>query len=636
MAALLETPRSARTGPGGGRLPRRESVPSRRRPRRAPRHRVRAPRRHRRRLPRLHRRQPVRRVAARGAPADAARRRLRQPALRQPDLVGRDRARRAGARGRAALLQRARERVRVHLHAERHGRAAARRRGLSVRAADRFLATFDNHNSVNGIREFARAKGAATAYVPLEAPDLRVADGLLERYLDDAPGRPQPLRLSRRSRTSPASSTRSSGSTLAQERGWDVLLDCAAFVPTSRLDLSVWKPDFVAVSFYKMFGYPTGLGALIARRRDARAPAAPVVQRRHRRRRERPGRHGRAARPAMRCSRTAPSTTSGSRRSRSACATSSGSASTRSRSASRALGTLAARRRCSGCGTRTAARRSASTGRRRGTAAGARSRSTSCTRTAAWSTSASSTVVAAAHSISVRTGCFCNSGAGETAFSLSSDTLIGAEFDEGMILDDYIAARRACPRAARSASRSGSRPTSPTSTASWPSRREFRDVDRGAGRPAAQARLLEAGTPGGRAGAAPAAAPPSRSRWITSRNTCEPAVSPLKSRSNGCLRQHQQQRPLARGRGHRRRAAVDQALVPERLPGPGQADADAAAAADDHLLDGAVHRQVAGGRGALPRRPACGPAGQRAKRPAVRKPHSASESKARKVASRRT
>ena len=47
-------------------------------------------------------------------------------------------------------------------------------------------------------------------------------------------------------------------------------------------------------------------------------------------------------------------------------------------------------------------------------------------------------VVAAAHRISVRTGCFCNSGAGETAFSISRDTLIGAEFDEGMILDDYI------------------------------------------------------------------------------------------------------------------------------------------------------------------------------------------------------
>jgi molybdenum cofactor sulfurtransferase len=41
--------------------------------------------------------------------------------------------------------------------------------------------------------------------------------------------------------------------------------------------------------------------------------------------------------------------------------------------------------------------------------------------------------------VSLRTGCFCNAGAGEIAFSLSADTLIGAEFGEGMILDDYIA-----------------------------------------------------------------------------------------------------------------------------------------------------------------------------------------------------
>jgi selenocysteine lyase/cysteine desulfurase len=45
--------------------------------------------------------------------------------------------------------------------------------------AGRFLATADNHNSVNGIREFARAKGARTAYVALVTPDLRVDDGVL-------------------------------------------------------------------------------------------------------------------------------------------------------------------------------------------------------------------------------------------------------------------------------------------------------------------------------------------------------------------------------------------------------------------------------------------------------------------------
>jgi selenocysteine lyase/cysteine desulfurase len=52
----------------------------------------------------------------------------------------------------------------------------------------------------------------------------------------------------------------------AHEHGWDVLLDAAAFVPTNKLDLSEVHPDFVPISFYKMFGYPTGIGALLARR----------------------------------------------------------------------------------------------------------------------------------------------------------------------------------------------------------------------------------------------------------------------------------------------------------------------------------------------------------------------------------
>ncbi|KAG8040952.1 hypothetical protein G9C98_001940 [Cotesia typhae] len=50
---------------------------------------------------------------------------------------------------------------------------------------------------------------------------------------------------------------------------WFVLVDAAAFVGTNVLDLSVHKPDFVVLSFYKMFGYPTGLGALIVRNSSA-------------------------------------------------------------------------------------------------------------------------------------------------------------------------------------------------------------------------------------------------------------------------------------------------------------------------------------------------------------------------------
>jgi len=51
----------------------------------------------------------------------------------------------------------------------------------------------------------------------------------------------------------------------AQARGWQVLLDAAAFVPTNPLDLQQLSPDFVVMSFYKMFGYPTGVGCLLVR-----------------------------------------------------------------------------------------------------------------------------------------------------------------------------------------------------------------------------------------------------------------------------------------------------------------------------------------------------------------------------------
>src|SRR5207237_8502935 len=43
-------------------------------------------------------------------------------------------------------------------------------------------------------------------------------------------------------------------------------LDAAALVPSRRLSLRQHPADFVALSFYKIFGYPTGIGALVARR----------------------------------------------------------------------------------------------------------------------------------------------------------------------------------------------------------------------------------------------------------------------------------------------------------------------------------------------------------------------------------
>lgn len=46
---------------------------------------------------------------------------------------------------------------------------------------------------------------------------------------------------------------------------WMVVLDAASHVCTSPLDLTSNPAHFVALSFYKMFGYPTGLGALLVR-----------------------------------------------------------------------------------------------------------------------------------------------------------------------------------------------------------------------------------------------------------------------------------------------------------------------------------------------------------------------------------
>ena len=47
---------------------------------------------------------------------------------------------------------------------------------------------------------------------------------------------------------------------------WFVCCDTASFACTNSLDLSLIEPDFLIASFYKIFGFPTGLAALIIRK----------------------------------------------------------------------------------------------------------------------------------------------------------------------------------------------------------------------------------------------------------------------------------------------------------------------------------------------------------------------------------
>jgi molybdenum cofactor sulfurtransferase len=140
---------------------------------------------------------------------------------------------------------------------------------FAFEADSRLLLSADNHNSVNGLRQFARARGAQVHYLPLNE-ELRVA----EFDLPAARSRCNLLAFPAQSNFSGVRHPLAWISQ-AQEQGYQVLLDAAAFVPTSALDLNVAPADFVCLSLYKMIGYPTGLGALIARRDALRTLQRP-------------------------------------------------------------------------------------------------------------------------------------------------------------------------------------------------------------------------------------------------------------------------------------------------------------------------------------------------------------------------
>jgi molybdenum cofactor sulfurtransferase len=143
--------------------------------------------------------------------------------------------------------------------------------------------TADNHNSVNGIREFARRQGARPCYVPLTSPELRVDRAALRRALRSPArangvshrgprGVPPAPGGARRLLAFPAQSNFSGVRhdldivAEAHAAGWDVLVDGAAYAPTSGFDAHRIAPDFAAFSIYKITGYPTGVGCLLIRR----------------------------------------------------------------------------------------------------------------------------------------------------------------------------------------------------------------------------------------------------------------------------------------------------------------------------------------------------------------------------------
>lgn len=175
------------------------------------------------------------------------------------------------------LVERARRAVREFFHAPpedylcvftANASAALRLVGESYRFApgSTFALTADNHNSVNGIREFARRKGAEVVYVPVTPPELRVDRAAMSDVLRAAESRARNLLAFPAQSNFSGVQHRLDLVGEAHAVGWDVLVDAAAFAPTNRFDVAQVRPDFAALSFYKIMGFPTGIGCLLMRR----------------------------------------------------------------------------------------------------------------------------------------------------------------------------------------------------------------------------------------------------------------------------------------------------------------------------------------------------------------------------------
>jgi molybdenum cofactor sulfurtransferase len=132
-----------------------------------------------------------------------------------------------------------------------------------------FLYTKANHNSVIGIRSYALSKNSSISVLNNE---LEISDELVTRTTKTTKdgkiliafpaecnfsGRLYPLEQIEK--------VKEKYSNLYNEEVY-VLLDAAKYCSTNFLDLSVFKPDFVPLSLYKIIGYPTGLGVLLIKK----------------------------------------------------------------------------------------------------------------------------------------------------------------------------------------------------------------------------------------------------------------------------------------------------------------------------------------------------------------------------------
>ncbi|KAJ4835539.1 hypothetical protein Tsubulata_028426 [Turnera subulata] len=159
-----------------------------------------------------------------------------------------------------------------------------------------FAYTMENHNSVLGIREYALQNGAAAFAVDVE--DVGHAGGMSRDNGAQMKISPHPIQRRTEVKFPEGQCAGNAYNLFAfpsecnfsglrfnldlvklikEDSGimfggsafckgcWLVLIDAAKGSTTQPPDLLKYPADFVVISFYKLFGYPTGLGALIVR-----------------------------------------------------------------------------------------------------------------------------------------------------------------------------------------------------------------------------------------------------------------------------------------------------------------------------------------------------------------------------------
>ncbi len=128
------------------------------------------------------------------------------------------------------------------------------------------ISSIDSASPMNSVRERCIELGGSVDYIKLYANDLTIDKDTLSQKLNHY--QHMPVKLLAFPAQSSISGIKHSMSDIpkAQELGWEILLEADIYAATSRLSLKKIQPDYVSISFYKIFGYPTGIGCLLVRK----------------------------------------------------------------------------------------------------------------------------------------------------------------------------------------------------------------------------------------------------------------------------------------------------------------------------------------------------------------------------------